>query len=109
MRTVIGVTGIIAVGLLVAARVVEWRVEVPPVAPSVERVCVDTMRQKPPDLSWVAPGRDTKIGAEHDIKTVTLGELFGQPGKLVRVAAVLHAENEIIGLYPSRAAMTDPL
>ena len=108
MRTAISVIAILAVGLYVASRFVDWRVDLPPVAPSVEQVCAEAMQQKPPDLSWVAPDRDAQIRREAEIKTVSLGELLASNGRLLRVAGVLHVEFESVGLFPSRAAMDDP-
>jgi len=72
----------------------------------VEQVCVETMQRSTPDLSWVVKGREEKIRGR-EIESVTLGELPSHNGNLVRVAGVLHAEFEWVGLYPSRAAMED--
>jgi hypothetical protein len=107
MRTTLVAVGIVVVAVLAAAMMVDWRFDLPAVAPSAEPICVETMRQKRPDFSWVAPRRDD-VGAQLEIKTVTLGELLAHAGQLVRVAGVLHAEFESVGLYPSRAAMNDP-
>ncbi len=107
MRTAIGSAAIIAVGLLAAVRLIDSRLELPPVAPPVEQECVEAMRQRPPDLSWVAQSRRAKIGAEREIPTVTPGELRFHRGRVVRVAGVLHAEFEWVALYPSRAAMEE--
>jgi hypothetical protein len=104
MRTALIALGFIAVGLLAAAAFVDWRVEPPPVGPSVAQICAETMQRRPPDLSWVAQGREAKIQGR-DIRAVTLGELPSHGGSLVRVAGVLHAEFEWVALYPSRAAM----
>ena len=107
MRTALIVLGIIAIGLLAAATIVDWqRVEVPPVGPSVEQICAEAMQRTPADLSWVAPNRAEKVRGR-EIKAVTLGELPGHAGSLVRVAGVLHAEFEWVALYPSRAAMEE--
>jgi hypothetical protein len=106
MRTALIALAIFAVGLLAAAVIVDWRVEVPPVGPSVEQICAETMQWTAPDLSWVAQDREAKVRGR-EIKTVTLGELPSHSGSLVRVAGVLHAEFEWVGLYPSRAAMED--
>ena len=94
MRTALIALGIIAVGLLAAAAIVDWqRVEVPSIGPSVERICAEAMQRTPPDLSWVAPGREEKIRGR-EIKAATLGELPSRSGSLVHVAGVLHAEFE---------------
>jgi len=106
MRTALIALGILAVGLLAAAAIVDWRVELPPVGPGVERICAETMQRTSPDLSWVAQDREAKVRGR-EIKTVTLGELPSRSGSLVRVAGVLHAEFEWVGLYPSRAAMEE--
>lgn len=105
MRTaLLAALGIIAVGLLAAAAFVDWRVELPPVGPSVEQICAETMHRTAPDLSWVAQGRKEKV---RERETVTLDELPSHSGSLVRVAGVLHAEFEWVALYPSRAAMEE--
>lgn len=104
MRTALLALGIVAVGLLAASALVDWRVELPPVGPSVEQICAETMQRTAPDLSWVAPGREEKVRGRA-IQTVTLGELPSHSGSLVRVAGVLHAEFEWVALYPSRVAM----
>jgi hypothetical protein len=107
MRTALIALGIIAVGLLAAAAIVDWqRVEVPHVGPSVEQICAETMQRTAPDLSWAAPNREERVRGR-EIKTVTLGELPSHTGSLVRVAGVLHAEFEWVALYPSRAAMEE--
>jgi hypothetical protein len=107
MRIVVIALGILAVGVLAAAAIVHsQRVDVPAVSPSVEQVCTEAMQRAPADLSWVAPTRAEKVRGR-EIKTVTLGELPGQGGRLVRVAGVLHAEFEWVALYPSRAAMEE--
>ncbi len=106
MRTVLIALGIVAVVLLAAAAFIDRPVELPPVGPSVERVCVEAMQRTSPDLSWVARDRKGKIRGR-EIKTVTLGELPAHYGSLVRVAGVLHAEFEWVALYPSRAAMEE--
>ena len=106
MRTALIALGIVAVGLLAAAAFIDWRVELPPVGPGVEQICTETMQRASPDLSWVAQDREAKVRGR-EIKTVTLGELPSHSGGLVRVAGVLHAEFEWVGLYPSRAAMED--
>ena len=54
----------------------------------------------------MAQGREAKIRGR-EIKTVSLGDLPSQSGRLVRVAGVLHAEFEWVALYPSRAAMEE--
>jgi hypothetical protein len=106
MRTALIALGIIAVGLLAAAAIVDrQRVEVPPIGPSVEQICAEAMQRRAADLSWVAPNRESVRGRE--IKTVTLGELPSHTGSVVRVAGVLHAEFEWVALYPSRAAMEE--
>jgi hypothetical protein len=106
MRTALIALGIAAVGLLAAAAVIDWRVELPPVGPGVEQICAETMQRTSPDLSWVAQDREAKVRGR-EIKTVTFGELPFHRGSLVRVAGVLHAEFESVGLYPSRAAMEE--
>jgi hypothetical protein len=106
MRTALVALAIFAVGLLAVVAIVDWRVEVPPVGPSVEQICAGTMQRTSPDLSWVARDREAKVRGR-GIKTVTLGELPSHSGSLVRVAGVLHAEFEWVGLYSSRAAMED--
>ena len=107
MRTALIALGIIAAGLLAAAAIVDWqRVEVPPIGPDVERICAEAMQRTEPDLSWVAPNRAEKARGR-EIEAVTLGELPGHTGSLVRVAGVLHAEFEWVALYPSRAAMEE--
>ena len=107
MRTALLALGIAAVGLLAASALVDWRVELPPVGPSVEQICAETMQRRVPDLSWLAPGREDKVRGR-ELKTATLGDLPSHSGSLVRVAGVLHAEFEWVALYPSRAAMEDP-
>jgi hypothetical protein len=104
MRTALLALGIIVVGVLAAWTLVDRREELPPIGPTVEQVCVETMERTAPDLSWVAPGRDEKV-RDRKIKNVTLGELPSHSGSLVRVAGVLHAEFEWVALYPSHAAM----
>lgn len=107
MRTALLALGIIAIGLLAVATIANWqRVEVPPIGPNVERLCAETMQRTAADLSWVAPNLAEKVRGR-EIKTVTLGELPGHAGSLVRVAGVLHAEFEWVALYPSRAAMEE--
>jgi hypothetical protein len=107
MRSALIALGIIAVGLLAVTAIVNWRrVEVPPIGPNVERLCAETMQRTAADLSWVAANRAEKVRGRA-INTVTLGELSGNPGSLVRVAGVLHAEFEWVALYPSRAAMAE--
>ena len=107
MRTALIALGIIAIGLLASVTIVDWqRVEVPPVGPSVEQICAEAMQRTPADLSWVAPNRAEKVRGR-EIRAVTLGELPGHTGSLVRVAGVLHAEFEWVALYPSRAAMEE--
>jgi hypothetical protein len=76
----------------------------PPVGPSGEQICAETMRRSTPDLSWAVEGREEKIHGR-EIKTVTLGGLPSHNGNLVRVAGVLRAEFEWVALYSSRAAM----
>jgi hypothetical protein len=101
VRTALIALGIIAIGLVAAATIVDWqRVEVPPVGPSVEQICAEAMQRTPADLSWVAPNRAEKVRGR-EIKAVTLGELPDHTGSLVRVAGVLHAEFEWVELYPS--------
>jgi hypothetical protein len=105
MRTALIALGIIAASLLAVAAIVNWqRVEVPPVGPNVEGLCAETTQRTPADLSWVAPDRAEKAHGR-EIKAVTLGEVPGHTGSLVRVAGVLHVEFEWVALYPSRAAM----
>lgn len=107
MRTALTGLGIVAIGLLTAAALVDrQRVEVPPVGPSVEQICVEAMQRAPADLSWAASNRAEKVRGR-EIKAVTLGELPGHTGSLVRVAGVLHAEFEWVALYPSRGAMEE--
>ena len=106
MRTALLAVGVIAAGLLAAAALVDWDVQMPPVGPSVEQICADAMQRSAPDLSWVAPGREQKVRGR-EIATVTLGQLPSHNGHLVRVAGVLHAEFEWVALYPSRAAMEE--
>jgi hypothetical protein len=106
MRTALLALGIVAVGLLAASALVDWWVELPPVSPSVEQICTETMQRTAADLSWVAPNREEKVRGR-EIKAVTLGELPSHTGSLVRVAGVLHAEFEWVALYPSRAAMEE--
>ena len=107
MRTTFLAIGLIVAGALLAVLfLVQREVPLPSVAPTVEQICVDAMRRSAPDLSWVAKDREQKI-RKREIKTVTLGELPFHNGDLVRVAGVLHAEFEWIGLYPSRAAMEE--
>ena len=64
------------------------------------------MRQRPPDLSWVALDREERIRGR-EIKPAALGVLLLHNGSLVRVAGVLHVEFEWVSLYPSREAMED--
>ena len=106
MRNALFALGLVAVGLLAASVLVSWRAELPPVGPSVEQICAETMQRTAPDLSWVAPGREERVRGR-EIWTVTLGELPSHSGKLVRVAGVLHAEFEWAALYPSRAAIEE--
>jgi hypothetical protein len=106
MRTSFLAIGIIIAGLLAVVVLVDREVPFPPVGPSVEQVCVETMKRSPPDLSSVVLDREEKIRGR-EIKTVTLGELPSNNGNLVRVAGVLHAEFEWVALYPSRTAMED--
>ena len=106
MRTALLALGIVAACLLAAWAVVDRRVELPPVGPSVEQICAETMQRTAADLSWVAQDREARVRGR-EIKTVTLGELRSHSGRLVRVAGVLHAEFEWVGLYPSRAAMVE--
>ncbi len=106
MRTTLLALGIVAAGLLTAWALVGRRVELPPVAPGVELICSDTMQRTAADLSWVAANREETVRGR-EITTVTLGELRFHNGRLVRVAGVLHAEFESVGLYPSRAAMEE--
>ena len=106
MRTRLLAIGLIIASLLAVVFLVDREVPLPPVGPSVEQVCVETMQRSTPDLSWVVEGREEKIRGR-EIKTVTLGELPSHNGHLVRVAGVLHAEFEWVGLYPSRAAMEE--
>ena len=106
MRIALLALGIVAAGLLAAWALVDRRVELPPVGPDVEQICAETMQRTAADLSWVAQDREAKVRGR-EIKTVTLGELPSHSGRLVRVAGVLHAEFEWVGLYPSRAAMEE--
>lgn len=106
MRTILLALGLVAACLVAAWAVLGRRVELPPVDPGVEQVCAETMQRTAPDLSWMAPNRQERVRGR-EIKTVTLGVLPSQSGSLVRVAGVLHAEFEWVGLYPSRAAMED--
>jgi hypothetical protein len=105
MRTALLALGIVAAGLLAVWILVDRRVELPPVGPSVEQICTEAMR-RPADFSWVAPNRAEKVRGR-EIKAVTLGELAAHTGSLVRVAGVLHADFEWVALYPSRAAMEE--
>lgn len=104
MRTALPALGIVAAGLLAVWILVDRRVELPPVGPSVEQICAEAMQRTPADLSWVAPNRAEKVRGR---EAVTLGELAGHTESLVRVAGVLHAEFEWVALYPSRAAMEE--
>jgi hypothetical protein len=61
MRTALLALGIVAAGLLAAWILVDRRVELPPVGPSVEQICAEAMRRTPADLSWVAPNRAEKV------------------------------------------------
>jgi hypothetical protein len=106
MRTILLAVGLTAAGLLAVVVLVDWKVSPPPVGPSVEQICAETMQRSAADLSWVAQGREEKVRGR-DIETVTLGELPSRNGSLVRVAGVLHAEFEWVALYPSRAAMEE--
>lgn len=106
MRTVLLALGIVAAGLFATSAIADFRVELPPLNPSVEPVCVETMRRSAPDISWIAPGRESRI-RDREIHVATLGELLIHNGDLVRVAGVLHAEFEWVALYSSRAAMDD--
>jgi len=106
MRTALLALGIIAVGLLAAWALIDREVELPSISPGVEQICSEVMQRTSPDLSWVAQDREAKVRGR-EIKTVALGELPSHSGRLVRVAGVLHAEFEWVGLYPSRAAMED--
>ena len=108
MRIVLPALGIVAAGLLAVWIPVDRRVELPPVGSSVEQICAEAMQRTSADLSWVAPNRAEKVRGR-EIKAVTLGELAGHTGSLVRVAGVLHAEFEWVALYPSRAAMEEHL
>ena len=106
MRNALLALGVVAVGLLAASALVSWRAKLPPVGPSVEQICAETMQRTAPDLSWVAPGRADRIHGR-EISTVPIGELPSHRGKPVRVAGVLHAEFEWVALYPSRAAIEE--
>lgn len=96
MRTALLVLGIIVVGLLAAWALVDWRVELPPIGPSVEQICTE-MQRRAPDFSWVAPRREESV-RDREIKTATRGELPSYSGSLVRVAGVLHTEFEWVAL-----------
>src|SRR5690242_8810456 len=108
MRTALLALGIVAVGLVVAWVLANRPVQPPPAAPrpvglGVEPICAETMQRTAADLSWVAPNREERIRGR-EMRTVTLGALPSHSSSLVRVAGVLHAEFEWVGLYPSRAA-----
>lgn len=69
MRTALLALGFGVVCLLAAWSLSNRWVAFPLVSPpgndvayaGVEPVCLDTMRQRPPDLTWVAPGRDAML------------------------------------------------
>jgi hypothetical protein len=104
MRATLLALGLAAASVVATWAVVELRVDLPPVAPSVEQTCADAMRLMAPDHSWIAPGREATLETG-SIPTVDFGELPAHSGAVVRVAGVLHAEFEGEALYPSRAAM----
>ena len=106
MRTAVLALGSVAAGVLTTWAVMQWRVDLPPVGPSVEQACAEAMRVKRPDHSWLAPSRDATVNTG-SIPTVAFGELPAHSGAVVRVAGVLHAEFEGEALYPSRAAMEE--
>jgi len=106
MRIAVLALGFVAACLLAAWAVLGRRVDLPPIGPGVEQICADTIQRTAADLSWIAPNREEEVRGR-EIKSVTLGELPSSNGALVRVAGVLHAEFEWVGLYPSRAAMED--
>lgn len=107
MRKTLFAFGIV-IALLIASAWLEREAQSPPVRPALEQVCAETMQRTPADHSWVAPNREEMVRS-HQIQSVTLGELPAYDGRLVRVAGVLHAEFEWVALYPSRAAMEEPL
>jgi hypothetical protein len=81
----------------------------------LEPLCVETMKQRSPDRSWVAADRLETLRFRRVIP-VSLEELPWQNGELVVVAGVLHVEFECIALYRSpgaideeRARLTEPL
>lgn len=114
MRIALLAFGIGAACLLAAWSVSNRWVALPPVnLPSidaayagVEPVCVDAMRQRPPDLTWAAPGRDAMLRGR-TIRPTAL-EHLQVTGRPVRVAGVLHVEFEWATLYASRDAIWLP-
>ena len=82
----------------------------PPVDLGVEEACVEAMK-RPPDHTWVVPGRQDPIGGGElgEIQVASLGMLLVHGGDLVRVAGFLHSEFEWNALYPSREAAAEHL
>ena len=62
---------------------VDREVPLPPVGPSVEQICAETMKRSTPDLSWVVQDREEKIRGR-EIKTATLDDLPPNNGNLLR-------------------------
>jgi hypothetical protein len=60
MRTSFLAIGLIIAALLAVVFVVDREATLPPIGPSVEQVCVETMQRSTPDLSWVVEGREEK-------------------------------------------------
>ena len=100
-----------ALVLVTAVGAVAWVIisrplELPQVQPTLEPLCAEAMRRRPPDHSWRLPSSEKQLGAGTAV-TINIGDLAAYGGQVVRVAGVLHVEFEAIGLYPSRAAMAE--
>jgi len=104
MRKAALAIGSVAAGALATWAVMHWRVDLPPVGPTVEQTCAEAMRAMGPDHSWVVPGHESAVETG-SVPTVGFGDLSAHSGAVVRVAGVLHAEFDGVALYPSRAAM----
>ena len=73
----------------------------------VDALCIETMKERPPDMSWVATGRGT--GREGSVPMVLLRDLHLHSRPPMRVAGVLHVEFEWVALYPSRVVLDEQL
>lgn len=104
MRIAPFVAGLVIGSLLAIRPLVDPRIALPVVGADIEPICAEAMWRSPADLSWVAPERDERIRGQV-VAAVSIGELPSHAGALVRVRGVLHAGFEMVGLYPSLAAM----